>query len=68
MDQYDSQGPWSHGQQFESFTPIYDRLLAEWRDGSRDSVRDTPAPLEPGRWNAFVPAARTAGEESGGGA
>ena len=62
MDQFDSQRPWSPDRQPESSTPIYDRLLAEWRDGSRDSVRDTPAPLEPGRWNAFVPAARPARE------
>lgn len=67
MDQYDSQRPRSRDRQPESSTPIYDRLLAEWHRESRDAAREALVVPEPSRRNAFVPAARTAGEEAGGG-
>lgn len=70
MDPYDSYHPTGPDRSPESSTPIYDRLLAEWREAARrDAARppgDTASgPGEPGsatprRAGAFVPAARTA--------
>ncbi|MFJ8885408.1 hypothetical protein ACIRJR_18645 [Streptomyces sp. NPDC102402] len=71
MDSYDSHHARGRGREPESSTPIYDRLLAEWRDAARREAVSwaegaAPAPEasgEPssGRESAFVPAARTAG-------
>ncbi|MFF2732017.1 hypothetical protein ACFVS9_29410 [Streptomyces sp. NPDC058008] len=73
MDPYDSQYPPGRDRFSESSTPIYDRLLAEWRDAARresgPSGAGTSCPPEPrrsapGRETVFVPAART--ERTGG--
>ncbi|WP_326700702.1 hypothetical protein OG909_27435 [Streptomyces sp. NBC_01754] len=59
MDQYDSQ-PWrSHdGTPAPATpTPIYDRLLAEWREAGRSAERE--AAVAPGNVRVFVPSART---------
>jgi hypothetical protein len=72
MDQYDSRGPWSRDGQPESSTPIYDRLLAEWREAARSPQRPpgpecrAPAPPPGDKVSAYVPAARTAGGTGGG--
>ncbi|MFF2010902.1 hypothetical protein ACFVWY_17790 [Streptomyces sp. NPDC058195] len=60
MDQYDSQHPRGRQWHAQDGTPIYDRLLAEWRaaHGSPDPV----SPADPGRPRARIPAARTSGE------
>ncbi|MFS0694850.1 hypothetical protein [Streptomyces nitrosporeus] len=39
-------------------TPIYDRLLAEWREKGREPGRETPAVAAQEHTRAFVPAAR----------
>ncbi|MEV3933084.1 MULTISPECIES: hypothetical protein [unclassified Streptomyces] len=72
MDSYDSHHPPGRGRSPESSTPIYDRLLAEWRDAVRrdeapwaQGATSDPAASgspAPGREGAFVPAARTAGD------
>ncbi|MFF4081152.1 hypothetical protein ACFYZN_17350 [Streptomyces sp. NPDC001777] len=62
MDQYDSQN--SHGRpgHGQGGTPIYDRLLAEWRAAHGDPERmPPPAPARP-RAESRIPAARTSGE------
>ncbi|WP_203601467.1 hypothetical protein [Streptomyces sp. SID9727] len=47
-----------HSRHSDSATPIYDRLLAEWR-----AARAEPAPdPRPARAGGLVPAARTSGE------
>ncbi|MFC9125177.1 hypothetical protein ACFTXO_36015 [Streptomyces sp. NPDC057067] len=68
MDPYDSHHAPGHDRLPESSTPIYDRLLAEWRDAARREAG--PGPVEAssgprgsrgsarGRKGAFVPAAR----------
>ncbi|MFF9351167.1 hypothetical protein [Streptomyces sp. NPDC014734] len=64
MDQYDSQRPCGRQRNAQDATPIYDRLLAEWR-----AARGAPEPLSPPRpappgTGGRVPAARTS-EETG---
>ncbi|MFD5874568.1 hypothetical protein [Streptomyces sp. NPDC060322] len=71
MDPYDRHHQPGPARLPESSTPIYDRLLAEWRDAARRRPGSWPggaasAPpvsgkAEPSRRGAFVPAARTAG-------
>lgn len=74
MDPYDSHHPPGSDRLPESSTPIYDRLLAEWREAARrEAVRHpegtalgpADAAAAPRRAGAFVPAARTAGGEDG---
>ncbi|MGW2182579.1 hypothetical protein ACWCXX_31720 [Streptomyces sp. NPDC001732] len=62
MDQYDSQRP--HGRQgrAQDGTPIYDRLLAEWRATHGDPEQGPPAAPAPPRAESRIPAARTSGE------
>ncbi|MEE1773012.1 hypothetical protein PUR34_33840 [Streptomyces sp. JV185] len=62
MDQYDSQHPRDRQQHAQDGTPIYDRLLAEWRaaHGSPDPA-PPPGPERPCA-GSRVPAARTSGE------
>ncbi|MEV7402508.1 hypothetical protein AB0N93_19235 [Streptomyces sp. NPDC091267] len=62
MDQYDSRHPQDRHHSPEGFTPIYDRLLAEWRAARGDPEPPEPAePVRP-RTGGLVPAARTSGE------
>ncbi|MET8171877.1 hypothetical protein [Streptomyces clavifer] len=63
MDQHDSPAPsWRP----ESDTPIYDRLLAEWREAAEGPERmPRPAPRTHSR-SVLVPGARTSGEVLGG--
>ncbi|MCX5417488.1 hypothetical protein [Streptomyces sp. NBC_00059] len=77
MDPYDSYHPPGSDRLPESSTPIYDRLLAEWREAARrEAVRHpgetalgpADAVAAPRRAGAFVPAARTAGEDGASGA
>ncbi|MGW1814814.1 hypothetical protein ACWCQM_14805 [Streptomyces sp. NPDC002125] len=71
MDPYDSYHPPGGDRLPESSTPIYDRLLAEWREAARREAVRHPGGTElgpaaaPRRAGAFVPAARTAGGEGG---
>ena len=70
MDPYDSYHPAGRDRSPESSTPIYDRLLAEWREAARRDAARQPretasGPGESGaaalrRAGVFVPAARTA--------
>ncbi|GAA2988713.1 MULTISPECIES: hypothetical protein [Streptomyces] len=58
MDQYDSQPRRGHeGTPDHSPTPIYDRLLAEWREAGRHAA-EREAAVAPGSVRVFVPAAR----------
>ncbi|MEU0136219.1 hypothetical protein ABZ172_19640 [Streptomyces sp. NPDC006296] len=67
MDPYDSHHARGRDRSPESSTPIYDRLLAEWRDAARREAGHGPADGPPspaagprgrrGR-EVFVPAAR----------
>ncbi|KPC82913.1 MULTISPECIES: hypothetical protein [Streptomyces] len=71
MDPYDSHHASGRDRLPESSTPIYDRLLAEWRDAARPEAGASRAdrssgPPEAsgsvwGRARTFVPAARTEG-------
>ncbi|MEU9762919.1 hypothetical protein [Streptomyces sp. NPDC047985] len=59
MEQYDSQRPHGGQRHAQDATPIYDRLLAEWR-----AARGGSEPVQPGwrtrpRAGCRVPAART---------
>ncbi|MEU8710126.1 hypothetical protein [Streptomyces sp. NPDC048565] len=67
MDPYDSHHASGRDRLPESSTPIYDRLLAEWRDSARREAGQGPAKASgppgargsaQGRKGAFVPAAR----------
>ncbi|MET9594950.1 hypothetical protein ABZY45_29095 [Streptomyces sp. NPDC006516] len=70
MDPYDSCHPTGRDRLPESSTPIYDRLLAEWREAARRDAARQPGDtasgpgqsgaVTPRRAGAFVPAARTA--------
>ncbi|MBM7441088.1 hypothetical protein [Streptomyces sp. HB132] len=74
MDPYDSHHASGRDRLPESSTPIYDRLLAEWRDAERRDAgpgrtgASSGPPAAPGsgrgREVVFVPAARA--EASGG--
>lgn len=55
MDQHDSRHP-------EGSTPIYDRLLADWRAARADPAPEEPEGPGPSRAGGFVPAARSSGE------
>ncbi|MFB8117038.1 hypothetical protein ACFQ6U_08755 [Streptomyces sp. NPDC056465] len=74
MDPYDRHHPPGPARLPDSSTPIYDRLLAEWREAARREPGDAASapPVSgrtvPGRRGAFVPAARTAGGAESGGA
>ncbi|AWL41435.1 MULTISPECIES: hypothetical protein [Streptomyces] len=59
MDQYDSQPRRGHDgtPDHSTPTPIYDRLLAEWREAGR-SAAEREAAVAPGSVRVFVPAAR----------
>ncbi|MCX5143734.1 MULTISPECIES: hypothetical protein [unclassified Streptomyces] len=63
MDQYDSQRRRDPHRHPQDGTPIYDRLLAEWRAARDDAVPDEPAPPAAG---GLVPGARTSGESGRG--
>ncbi|MEV1045523.1 hypothetical protein [Streptomyces sp. NPDC049916] len=64
MDPYGSQPPHSGEQPAPSSTPIYDRLVAEWRAAGRGpDPQETPEPVP--RGGGFVPAARTPDETAG---
>ncbi|MFI1224427.1 MULTISPECIES: hypothetical protein [unclassified Streptomyces] len=71
MDPYDSQPPQSREQQpAPSGTPIYDRLVAEWRAAGHDPLPEAPRPSEAPRQPAaprsgLVPAARSSDEGAG---
>ncbi|MEU2247131.1 hypothetical protein [Streptomyces sp. NPDC019224] len=58
MDQHDSRNP-------HSTTPIYDRLLAEWRAARTEPAPTRPATAGPARVGGLVPAARTPDEAGG---
>ncbi|MER5898346.1 hypothetical protein [Streptomyces sp. NPDC001876] len=68
MDPYDSHHAPGRDRLPESSTPIYDRLLAEWRDAARREAGPSRAGAScgpptthrsvPGRERVFVPAAR----------
>ncbi|MFI5722204.1 hypothetical protein [Streptomyces cyaneofuscatus] len=67
MDPYDSQTsqsaePWPA----PGSTPIYDRLVAEWRAAGHDHPRAEPGQEPAPRRGGFVPAARTPDDASGG--
>ncbi|MGW2084902.1 hypothetical protein [Streptomyces sp. NPDC001880] len=62
MDQYDSQRPRDRHRHAQDGTPIYDRLLAEWRAARGGPETDPPAGRERPRTGSRVPAARTSGE------
>ncbi|MEU3227290.1 hypothetical protein ABZ695_29560 [Streptomyces sp. NPDC006976] len=55
MDQHDSRHP-------EGSTPIYDRLLADWRAARAGPVAEEREVPGPSRAGGFVPAARSSGE------
>ncbi|MFW3463336.1 hypothetical protein ACN24K_23990 [Streptomyces microflavus] len=60
MDPYDSQTPQSREQwPAPGGTPIYDRLVAEWRAAGHDSPSRTAPGARPRRSGGFVPAARS---------
>ncbi|MEU1484648.1 hypothetical protein [Streptomyces sp. NPDC005752] len=71
MDPYDSHHASGRDRLPESSTPIYDRLLAEWRDAERREAgpgrtgtsSGPPVAAGPGRGRVgvFVPAARAEG-------
>ncbi|MFJ6609393.1 hypothetical protein ACIQPT_03855 [Streptomyces sp. NPDC091289] len=71
MDPYGSQPPQHRVQQpAPSGTPIYDRLVAEWRAAGHDPAPEAPrqpeapcAPVAPR--GGFVPAARSSDEAAG---
>ncbi|WP_411081243.1 hypothetical protein [Streptomyces sp. cmx-18-6] len=68
MDPYDSQTPQSaQGRPAPGGTPIYDRLVAEWRAAGHghplSEPQQEPAPRRSG---GFVPAARASGGTPGG--
>ncbi|MFE4694141.1 hypothetical protein ACFRH6_29340 [Streptomyces sp. NPDC056749] len=68
MDPYDSHHARGRDRSPESSTPIYDRLLAEWRDAARREAGPDPSAASvtsgaPRGREVFVPAARA---ESGG--
>ncbi|SFY03129.1 hypothetical protein OH786_28415 [Streptomyces atratus] len=62
MDQYDSQRPCDRQRHAQDGTPIYDRLLAEWRAAHGSPEAPPPAGPERPRAGSRVPAARTSGE------
>ncbi|WP_103531489.1 hypothetical protein [Streptomyces sp. SM11] len=67
MDPYDSQTSQS-GERWPapSGTPIYDRLVAEWRAaGGSHPLAEPPPPPAPRHGAGFVPAARTSDEVPG---
>ncbi|MER6103149.1 hypothetical protein ABT115_12685 [Streptomyces sp. NPDC001832] len=66
MDQYDSQRPSGRQRHAQDATPIYDRLLAEWR-ATRGGPEPAPSaqPRRPGT-GSRVPAARISEENVGG--
>ncbi|WP_329234555.1 hypothetical protein OHB07_30375 [Streptomyces sp. NBC_00111] len=78
MDPYDRHHQPGPARLPESSTPIYDRLLAEWRDAARsepewrprgaEAASQTPGRAVSDRRGVFVPAARTAGGAESGGA
>ncbi|PCG86291.1 hypothetical protein CIB93_10035 [Streptomyces sp. WZ.A104] len=61
MDPYGSQPPQRREQPPPSGTPIFDRLVAEWRAAGRDPVPQAPQQPTAHR-GGFVPAARTSDE------
>ncbi|MFG3404861.1 hypothetical protein [Streptomyces sp. NPDC048142] len=65
MDPYGSQPPQSRvHQSAPSGTPIYDRLVAEWRAAGHDPLPEASRqPADPR--GGFVPAARSSGEAAG---
>lgn len=77
MDPYDSYHPTGRERPPESSTPIYDRLLAEWREAARRDAARRPAGPAPGpatsgaeaprQAGVFVPAARAAADWHGNG-
>ncbi|MEU1125881.1 hypothetical protein ABZ371_20515 [Streptomyces sp. NPDC005899] len=68
MDQYASEDPWNRRAQTEpaSDTPIYDRLLAQWRMAGLEPEPAPPGEHVPARPRCFVPAARNSAEAVGG--
>ncbi|MFH8515443.1 hypothetical protein ACH4CE_10055 [Streptomyces gelaticus] len=60
MDHYDSHHPCDRQRNAQDGTPIYDRLLAEWR--AAHGSPEPPAGPERPRAGSRVPAARTSGE------
>ncbi|WP_299539057.1 hypothetical protein [uncultured Streptomyces sp.] len=65
MDQYDRQdGPDGRPPATDD-TPIYDKLLAEWRRAGRGPAQADPAGPAAGRRGGFVPAARTSPDRPG---
>ncbi|MFE7425072.1 hypothetical protein ACF1BP_01890 [Streptomyces sp. NPDC014735] len=59
MDQYDSQRPHGGRRHAQDATPIYDRLLAEWR-AARGGAQPVPTGRQARpRAGCRVPAART---------
>ncbi|MEW2070538.1 hypothetical protein [Streptomyces sp. NPDC007346] len=68
MDPYDSQtSPLGEPWPAPGGTPIYDRLVAEWRAAGHDHpLSEPPQEPAPRRGGGFVPAARTSGEAPGG--
>ncbi|MEE1796100.1 hypothetical protein PUR28_35875 [Streptomyces sp. BE308] len=65
MDQYDRRQPRSGQQPAQDSTPIYDRLVAEWRAAGRSPGADASHQPAESRGGRFVPAARTSGEAAG---
>ncbi|AGK80975.1 hypothetical protein SFUL_6092 [Streptomyces microflavus DSM 40593] len=67
MDPYDSQTPQSREQwPAPGGTPIYDRLVAEWRAAGHGSPLPEPhQEPAPRRSGGFVPAARTSDQGPG---
>ncbi|MEE1737748.1 hypothetical protein [Streptomyces sp. BE147] len=64
MDEYESRPPRGGQQPAQDSTPIYDRLVAEWRAAGRGSgpaASQEPAAVRGG----LVPAARTSHEIAG---
>ncbi|MEU1367839.1 hypothetical protein ABZ454_17090 [Streptomyces sp. NPDC005803] len=66
MDQYDSQQPWMRHRDAEPDTPIYDRLVAEWRSAASSPQPLPASPPRPPRVRGFVPAARAAADGAAG--
>ncbi|MCI4046206.1 MULTISPECIES: hypothetical protein [unclassified Streptomyces] len=65
MDPYGSQPPQRREQQpAPSGTPIYDRLVAEWRASGHDPQPEAPRQPAAPR-TGFVPAARSSDEAAG---
>ncbi|MCX4680454.1 hypothetical protein OG413_35135 [Streptomyces sp. NBC_01433] len=65
MDQYDRRQPRSGQQPAQDSTPIYDRLVAEWRAAGRNPAAAAPHEPPVCHGGGFVPAARTSDEVAG---